>query len=173
MGMKDIIQETLPGLEVSNDTNIMLPIDDDDNDKLPYTPIEEITTPLKILNRTDKEAINFAIEARKQLYYELERRAQKNGEIDSFHIAVGDINNFIQTKQAFPEASIYDDEEKKKDPYYAYPRQHSKGISTYTEESVNTGDGYEWLVTRTQTKVYGGEDKVSWKFNNISNPRRK
>ena len=195
MDMGDAIQGTLPGLEVSEEPDIMLPIDDDkppftpgqetttyteplgkedstdDDDKLPYTSIQDTPSPSKLLDRGDSEILDFTIEARKQLYYELEKRAGENKKTDSFHREVGDVTNFVEINQAFPKVDITDDEGKKKDPYYTHPRQYSKGPSTYTEEIINTGNGYEWKVTKIQTKIQGGEDRVSWKFTNVSNPK--
>jgi hypothetical protein len=166
MGMGDIfIQDQLIGLEKEEDYN------DKENINDPFTPQYPEATESIILSRKDPKVIDFTIEARKQLYYEQEKRASKNGKIDSFRRKMGDVTNFTLINRDFPEAADNDEEGKKEDPYYTYPKQYSKGLSTYTEELVNTGDGYKWLVTRIQTKVQGGKDDISWKFTNVSNPK--
>jgi len=124
------------------------------------TLTEEIEN-MEVLNRKDSSVIEFTQEAREYLYSYLEKQALGRNKLDAFRFKTGELQDFVDTNQAWPSG------EKRTDPYYTHPKKYKRGIAEYTEEIINSGDGYFWLVTKKQIGSYS----TKWSVSKIENPQ--
>jgi len=165
--LKDFKQAELPNLDTERAIE-----DYEENVNTPFTPVIEKESETEILDRNDTKVIDFTIKSMKELYYHLEKRAQQHGKLGNFYNAVGDIDKFIQINYPCPFANPNNEQEKKEDPFYNYPKQRTKGLITVTEEIINAGTKKDhtwwWFIERTRTRRFGTSDKIEWKFKHLA-----